>query len=238
MKDVVQGYGERVRFVSENWGESKLAKRFGITRYPVVFVDDILIAQPDDFGWFGAKGKYTPWRDKANHDRFQRDLARMIDLSLRGEKALARSEGATTLDAAEIASLPSVVMQDLRGDRLDAGSLAGRVVVVEFWATWCAPCISTLGYLGALKRRYGDDIVVIAMAVESKEEDVRKMSKILPPSVNVVMGSEALVTPFGTLSSVPRMYVFDKSGKTAGNFFGAPLDLHRRVGRLINSLIK
>lgn len=238
MKDVVQRYGSRAKFVSENWGESKLAKRFGITRYPVVFVEDILVAQPDDFGWFGAKGKYTPWRDKANHDKFQKDLSRIIDLSLLGDKEAARGAGSNAADIVEVAALPSLVMQDLNGNRLDTASLAGRVVIVEFWATWCAPCISTLSYLGELKRRYGDNVVVVAMAVESKEEDVRKMSKRLPPSVNVVLGADELVTPFGTLSSVPRMYVFDKTGKTAGNFFGAPPDLHKRVGQLIGSLMK
>ena len=40
-------------------------ERYGVKRYPVVFVDDVMVAQPDDFGWYGAKGKYTPWKESS-----------------------------------------------------------------------------------------------------------------------------------------------------------------------------
>ena len=39
--------------MEENYGASELAKRFGVTRYPAVFVDDILVATPNDFGFYG-----------------------------------------------------------------------------------------------------------------------------------------------------------------------------------------
>lgn len=71
MKEIALKYGAQVKFITENWGESKLAERYGIAKYPVVFVDDILIAQPNDFGWYGAKGKYTPWREPVNRERFK-----------------------------------------------------------------------------------------------------------------------------------------------------------------------
>ena len=52
-------YRQRVTFVNENFGASKLAERFGVQRYPAVFVDDVLIARPRDFGYFGEGGKRT-----------------------------------------------------------------------------------------------------------------------------------------------------------------------------------
>ena len=235
---MAQNYGGRVEFKSENWGDSALAERYGVKRYPVVFVDDILLAQPDDFGWYGAKGKYTPWRDKVNHEKFKRDLTRMIELVLGGQKDVAARSGQSKVDAEEIARLPGLSFQDLQGRTVDAKSLEGRVVVVEFWATWCPPCRSTLVWLAELKKRYGERVIVIAIAVESEEKDVRELTKELQPSVNVVMGSESLVAPFGTLGSVPRMFVFDKTGKTANVFYGAPADLHEKVGRLIDSLLQ
>jgi thiol-disulfide isomerase/thioredoxin len=236
IKEVVQNYGGRVEFKSENWGDSPLADRYGVKKYPVVFVDDILLAQPNDFGWYGAKGKYTPWRDKANHEKFKRDLTRMIELVLTGQKEAASASGQTKVDDVEIAQLPGFAAKDLEGRMVDARSLEGRVVVVEFWATWCPPCRSTLAWLGELKKRYGERLSVMAIAVESEEKDVRELTKELP--VNIVMGTESLVNPFGTLGSVPRMFVFDQKGKTAGVFYGAPADLHDRVGRLIDSLLQ
>lgn len=235
---MVESYRGRAEFVSENWGDSKLAERYGVKRYPVVFVDDVLVAQPDDFGWYGAKGKYTPWREKASHERFKRDLAGMIELALAGRTSqLAAAHGAK-VEAAEVASLPAFAAKDLEGRAVEPSRLAGRVVVVEFWATWCPPCRAALSFLGDLKRRHGDGVEVLAVAVESKEEEVRELTRSLNQPLTVVMGSEELAAPFGTLGSVPRMFVFDRQGKTAAVFYGAPPDLHEKVNGLIDTLTK
>ncbi len=60
----MQEFGGKARFVEENYGGSELAKRFGVTRYPVIFVDDVLVATPSDFGFYGdgegQSGRYSP----------------------------------------------------------------------------------------------------------------------------------------------------------------------------------
>lgn len=234
---MVQSYEGKVDFVSENWGDSKLAVRYGVKRYPVVFVNDILLAQPDDFGWYGAKGKYTPWKEKASHEKFQADLKKMINLTIEGKEGLIKSEKIKT-DAFEISSLPALNLKDIQGNKIETANLKGRVVIVEFWATWCPPCVSTLDWFSSIKKKYGDKIEIVAIAVESPEKDVRELATNLNLSFNIVMGGETEVAPFGSLSSVPRMYVFDKDGKTIGNFFGAPADLHKKVGALINRAVK
>lgn len=240
IKEVVQTFGARAEFVSENWGESKLAERYGVKRYPAVFVDDILIASPNDFGGWGDTkgGKYVPWREKANHDKFQNDLTKMIEQLLRGEKELAAEGRTKTGEEDDIAKLPAFNFRDLEGRQIDTASLAGKTVVVEFWATWCPPCRSTLAWLGELKRRSPEKVVVVAIAVESEEAQVRELTKTLGVPVSFVMSTPELVAPFGTLGSVPRMFIFDSQGKTAGIFYGAPPDLHDKAGKLIDSLTK
>lgn len=237
---MVQGYGKQVEFVSENWGESKLAEKYGVKRYPAVFVDDILIASPNDFGGWGDTkgGKYAPWKEKSNHDKFQKDLTRMIEQLLRGERTLAAAGRSNTKEDEDITKLPAINARDLEGRPVDASTLSGKTVVVEFWATWCPPCKSTLGWLGELQKRHNDKIVVVAIAVESEEAQVRELTKSLGGPVRFVLGSPELVQPFGTLGSVPRMFVFDKEGKTSGIFYGATPDLHERAGKLIDSLVK
>ena len=102
-RSVAEGYGGRVRFVSENYGESALAKKFGVTRYPAIFVEDVLVATPNDFGFYGKGegtegGRYAPLRSAAAHARFQADLRHMLDLVLAGRKDAARRAAAPAPD--------------------------------------------------------------------------------------------------------------------------------------------
>lgn len=238
IKDVVENYKGRARFVSENWGESKLAERFGVGKYPVVFVEDVLVAKPDDFGgWGKPTGRYAPWREAASHEKFKRDLRQMIDLALRDRIALA-GKFRVEPDNSEIARMPAFALKSLAGDQIESAGLAGQVVVIEFWATWCPPCRSTLGWLGEIERRYGDKVTVITIALDSEEADVRSMIESLKLPVQAAMGKEEVVSSFGTVTSVPTMFVFDRQGKTASVFYGAPKDMHERVGRLIASLVR
>ena len=238
MQDVVARYPGRVRFVSENWGTSKLAERYGVEKYPVVFVNDVLFAQPNDFGWFGAKGKYTPWREPANHERFKSDLTKMIELALADPKAASAAPVTRALNESEIAALPELTMQSLQGQSIALAGLKGKVVIVEFWATWCPPCLSTLNWLGGVQKQYGDRLVIVAIALESPPEDVRKLTSSLNLPVNWVLGSESLAAPFGSLSGVPKMFIFDQTGKTNAIFYGATDDLHARVGKVLSGLVK
>lgn len=235
---MVSDYQGRARFVSEDFGQSALAKRYGIKRYPAIFVNEALFARPEDFGgWGWGKGKYHPWiGNAASHARFKQDLRRMIDLTLAGNAPRTKQPPAET--AREIAALPSVSTTDLSGQAVDTAALQGRVVIVEFWATWCGPCRSTLGWLGELKRRHGEQVEVLTVAVESEEAEIRQQVAALKEPLRVLMGAEPLVASFGGVMSVPTMFVFDRQGKTAQVFYGAPEDLHPKVEGLLRTLLK
>jgi thiol-disulfide isomerase/thioredoxin len=241
-QSVVAEYGGRVRFVSENYGESELAKRFGVTRYPAIFVDDVLAATPKDFGFYGkgegaGDGRYSPLRSAASHDRFRADLSRIIGLSLRGRRDDARALGVTESDHG-LASLPDLRLRDIDGRAVTSSALAGRVVLVEFWATWCPPCRSTLAWLGELKRRHGDAVEVVAISVESDSADVRRLAGELGIPVRWSIGSPEIARSFGDISAVPTLFLFDAKGATAGTFFGAPPELHSKVEAKIGELLR
>ena len=229
----MHGFGERAEFVEENFSESVLAKKFGITFYPAVFVNEVLIAKPSDF--FGNQvGRYIPWREPKNQEKFRSDLVRMIEIALKDSSRLAKEGVAADAEApVPISELPAFSLTDLSGKVIDAASLRGKVSVVEFWAEWCPPCRSTLSWLAETHRRLGDSVNVLGIAVESEEANIRPMVKTMNLGYPVAMGSPAVALLFGDIVSVPTLFVFDRAGKTAKVFYGAPPDLHEQVARAI-----
>jgi thiol-disulfide isomerase/thioredoxin len=238
---VAQEFGGRVRFVVENYGDSELAKRFGVTRYPAIFVDDVLVATPNDFGFYGKGegqdgGRYAPLKSAATHERFRADLRRMIELILADRKDAARAQAAPA-GPAELPALPAFTLSDLDGKPIARADLAGRAVLVEFWATWCPPCRPTLSWLGEVKKRHADQVVVLAIAVESEEANVRKLAAGLGLPFRWAMGTPEVGRAFGDVSAVPTLLVFDRQGRAAGAFYGAPPGLHAEAEARLAALL-
>jgi thiol-disulfide isomerase/thioredoxin len=239
---VTRGFGGKARFVVENYGESELARRFGVTRYPAIFVDDILVAKPKDFGFYGkgegaGDGRYTPLKSAASHDRFRADLTRMIELVLQGRREDARAQ-APPADAEERKALPAFTLTDLEGRPLARADVEGRVVLVEFWATWCPPCRGTLRFLADLQKRYGDRIAVLAIAIESDEADVRRTAGSLGAPLRFAMGTPDLARAFGDVSAVPTLFVFDANGRPVTTYYGAPPTLHADAEARIEAILR
>jgi thiol-disulfide isomerase/thioredoxin len=240
-QEVVSKYPGKVKFVTENFGESKLAEQYGIKRYPAVFVNDILLARPRDFGFFGKgekAGRYTPWLNPDSQARFKADLTRMVDLVVAGRSEEASKQGASGVGDDTIHQLPKFQTAELTGKPLNSDQLAGRVTIVEFWATWCPPCLTTLHWLNDTSRKYGDKVEVVALAVESPEESVNRLAASHSGgSIRWAMSTPETAQSFGDLVAVPTMYVFDSSGKTIKVFYGSPPEMHAEAEKLLDSLI-
>ena len=238
---MAQEYGGKVRFVEENYGDSELGRRFGVRRYPALFVDDVLMATPKDFGFYGkgegqGDGRYTPWKNAASHARFQADLRRVIGLVLAGKKGEARA-AAQPSSTAEIASLPAIGLRGLGGETLAPADVAGQVVVLEVWATWCPPCRGTLSWLGTLQHRHGAALRTVAVAVQSDEDDVRKVARGVTAPLFWTMATPELARALGDVTTVPTLFVFDRGGRTKLVRYGATPELHAEVEREIERLL-
>ena len=124
------------------------------------------------------------------------------------------------------------------GKKIDLSRLKGKIVVVHFWATWCPPCRSTLEWLGEVKKKYGDNVAVLALAVESPEQQVRDTAASLSPEIRWAIAAPDTARAFGDIVAVPTMFLFDRSGKTVKVLYGAPPDLHQQAERAMEQLTK
>lgn len=237
-------FGGRARYVVENYGASPLAERFGVKRYPAIFVDDVLVATPRDFGFYGRKGdgegegggRYAPFPGVVGEERLRADLTRIIELVLAGRREAARAE-ARPAPEGEVAALPESTFAGLDGRRLGRRDLLGHAVAIELWATWCVPCRGSLDWLGRLKARYGDRLTVIAVAVESDEAAVRQLAGELRLPFIWTLGTPELVRALGDVSAVPTLLLFRPDGAAAGAYFGAPPTLHGEVEAKLGALL-
>ena len=136
IKDVAGEFGGRVKVLTEEYGNSEMATRYGVRRYPVVFVDDVLVARPKDFGFAGPEdsaGRYVPWREPSNQERFKRDLRTMVTRRLQGEKIEgvaaedeADLDGPATLPPGSIARLSALRSISTRCAAASSSSSCGR----------------------------------------------------------------------------------------------------------------
>ena len=224
-KEVVQSYGNRARFEVQDFGASPLADRFGVDKYPALFVDEVLVARPEDFyAWGGAgKGKYIPWSDVANRRKLQTDLKRMIDIRLAGGNVLPTT---TKAEGAESRLLPNVRLVDLEGKTFTFAGMKGKPVLVEFWATWCPPCLHTLSWVKELDPQ---SVNVVGIAVESERPAVDAVLQKIAPPGRYAMATPPLLEAIGGLPAVPTMFLADREGRVVRAFYGAPPDLHAQI---------
>ncbi|HYP16122.1 MAG TPA: TlpA disulfide reductase family protein, partial [Opitutus sp.] len=85
-----------------------------------------------------------------------------------GAAAIGRAEPVAPTPA------PSWKLKDVNGNVVSSEQFKGKVVVVDFWATWCGPCrVEIPGYV-ALQKKYADDLVVIGMSLDAQGPGVVK----------------------------------------------------------------
>jgi thiol-disulfide isomerase/thioredoxin len=242
---VVEELGGRAVLRVENYGESELARRYGVTRYPAIFVDDVLVATPKDFGFYGGRegggeGRYAPIRDARSQERFRADLRRSIELVAAGREDAARAlaPAAAEGDEMELPPLPAdLAFVGLDGKPTTRADLAGKVVVVEHWATWCPPCRGTLAELARLAAAHPGRLAAVAVAVESDLADVTALAGEVGGAVSWTMETPELRAAFGAVTAVPTLRVYGADGRAAAAFFGAPPDLHRQLEERLAALL-
>ena len=130
-------------------------------------------------------------------------------------------EGLTIELARDRAPVDPLVMRDLSGAEVSLSELRGKVVLVNFWATWCGPCRQEIPDLIALRDRYPDQLEVIGVSLdESGPDTVRAFVDEFAMDYPVVMSTAEITRHFPGVFALPTTFVLDPEGRVAQRHVG------------------
>lgn len=97
---------------------------------------------------------------------------------------------------------------------LNLSALKGKVVYLDFWASWCGPCRLSFPWMAAMQQRYGEQgLVIVAVNVDKDREAAQKFLQQFNPGLQVVYDGEGTLAEHMKVATMPSSFFFDRHGK-------------------------
>ena len=141
-----------------------------------------------------------------------------------------------------VPAFPMLAADDLHGDELRFADLAGDILIVDFWGTWCPPCITEIPHYNALHADYADQGVrLIGITHESgtAEEVLEWMASDPKYQMNypLVMSNDALFKAFGPVYGFPTTLLIDPDGTIVKRWIGAAPNKSDQLRELLDGML-
>jgi thiol-disulfide isomerase/thioredoxin len=158
----------------------------------------------------------------------------------------ARMPSANAPSTASNAAAPSIVMKDVDGHDVSLEQFKGKVVLVNFWATWCAPCKIEIPWMIEFQKKYssrGFTILGVSMDEDGKKAidpflqkerfDVNGQKEAM--NYPILLGNDSVADKFGSIMGLPTSMLFTRDGKKIKTIVG--LVNHDDISKAIEDLL-
>jgi thiol-disulfide isomerase/thioredoxin len=117
---------------------------------------------------------------------------------------------------------PDWQLSDVDGKPVKLSDFKGKVVILDFWATWCPPCRVEIPGFVALQKKYSDrGFTVIGVSLDEQGPSVVKsFMRSFGMNYPVVMGNSKIVVDYGGFEAIPTTFVLDRQGNIVATFQG------------------
>ena len=117
---------------------------------------------------------------------------------------------------------PDFSLQDVDGKPLTMSGNRGKVVLLNFWATWCTPCRAEIPEFERFQNTYGPQgLQVLGISMDDDAKPVREFSQQLKMNYPIALGSDKLAQSYGGVLGLPVSFLIGRDGKIAAKYVGA-----------------
>ncbi|MBI4691533.1 MAG: TlpA family protein disulfide reductase [Nitrospirae bacterium] len=133
---------------------------------------------------------------------------------------------------------PDFTLRDISGNTIALSAYRGKVVMVEFWATWCPPCKELVPVLEGLYEKYKDrGFVILALVSEDDGKDaIESFINEYKVTYTVVLANNEVIRRYG-ISSIPISFIINKEGKIVNRHIGNSPDIMQELTTDIEGLL-
>jgi peroxiredoxin len=124
--------------------------------------------------------------------------------------------------ATEHPMAPAFQLEAIAGGTVDLKSLKGKVVMLDFWATWCGPCRASIPHLNELYAEHREaGLEILGISVDQAGPDaVRAFTKRQKMDYPLVMANSDIVRAYGGITSIPTAFLIDREGRVRQKYVG------------------
>ncbi len=131
---------------------------------------------------------------------------------------------------------PDFTVKDSTGADLRLSSYKGKVVLLNFWATYCVPCRTEIPWFIEFDKTYRDKgLAIVGISMDEDWEAVKPYVAEKKISYRIGLGNEALAKIYGGLDALPETYLIDREGRVAAHHVGlAPkAEVEKEIAQLL-----
>ncbi|WP_374961666.1 TlpA family protein disulfide reductase [Spongiibacter tropicus] len=102
---------------------------------------------------------------------------------------------------------------DFQSGSFDLANYRGKVVYLDFWASWCGPCRASFPFMNRLVSEYGDDLAVVTINLDEDADSAREFIEEFQPTFPVFHDPDGIFAKQYKVAGMPNSYLFDRRGQ-------------------------